>query len=257
MSEQVEAHLLEEIAQLRDEIARLKGEKSEEAVIPKIKPSYSFSSMTERKLKELLPVKRVFYQESKFDSWLNSSIELTEDETSFLTNLLKKRKERIEVYNEQTLSIKFIGSILNRVDFEIDKDEISDFYDYSLTFEFEEFIFNGEPDFFVAKGIDDPQNPYFFIQEFKKTKDPKYPEPQLVAELITAVEINSWQEIKGAFIVGINWHFVILEKVENRYQYYVSEPLLVTRIDDLTLIYKSLLFVKNEIIELVDKERAK
>jgi hypothetical protein len=150
--------------------------------------------------------------------------------------------------------MKFISSILNAIDFEVGE-EVSDFYENSISYEFENFIFNGEPDFFVAKGDDEPQNPYFFIQEFKKTKDPKYPEPQLVAELITAIEINQWREIKGAFIVGASWHFVILEKFENsRYQYYVSEPLLATRIDDLTLIYRTLLFVKNEIIELIERD---
>jgi hypothetical protein len=254
MSEQVEAHLLEEIAQLKDEIARLKGEKKEEVITPKIKPSYSFSSMTEKKLEELLPVEQIFHQGNRFDKWFQGDIAILEKDTNFLNELLELRGDRIEAYNEQALSIKFIGSLLNRVNFELVDKKVSDFYENSISYEFEDFILAGEPDFFVAKGIKEPKTPYFFIQEFKKTKDPKYPEPQLVAELITAVEINRWQEIKGAFIVGASWHFVILEKVTDGYQYYVSQPFLATRIDDLTLIYKSLLFVKNEIIELVDKE---
>jgi hypothetical protein len=57
--------------------------------------------------------------------------------------------------------------------------------------------------------------------------------------------------MKGAYIVGAVWHFVILEKIgTNKYQYFISKLFNATNIEDLKSIYQNLLFVKNEIIEI-------
>lgn len=54
--------------------------------------------------------------------------------------------------------------------------------------------------------------------------------------------------------MGAIWNFVILEKLDkNQYQYFVSENFDSTKIEDLKAIYKNLLFVKNEIINMVKK----
>jgi hypothetical protein len=56
---------------------------------------------------------------------------------------------------------------------------------------------------------------------------------------------------KGAYITGGNWHFAILEKLEyHKYQYFISQNVDSTK--DLKSIYKNLLFVKNEILAMVD-----
>jgi hypothetical protein len=61
--------------------------------------------------------------------------------------------------------------------------------------------------------------------------------------------------MKGAYIIGAIWNFVILEKLgKNKYQYFVSQNFDSTKIEDLKDIYKNLLFIKNEIIEIVKKE---
>jgi hypothetical protein len=52
--------------------------------------------------------------------------------------------------------------------------------------------------------------------------------------------------------VGSIWNFVILERIEKyEYQYYVSQNFDSTKIEDLKDIYTNLLFVKNEIIQMV------
>ncbi|RKZ85141.1 MAG: hypothetical protein DRR19_16800 [Candidatus Parabeggiatoa sp. nov. 1] len=58
----------------------------------------------------------------------------------------------------------------------------------------------------------------------------------VLAELISAVELNGWKQIKGAYIIGENWNFVIFNVLEN-----------------LKDIFKNLLFVKNEIIQITSK----
>jgi hypothetical protein len=249
MSEKIEQHLLEEIAELKKRLA--KYEKEEKTSPPK--PTYSFSRISEKRLKELFKIERIFYSNQTFDSWFKSGIDIPERDSLFLKELLELRRERVAIYNEQTLSMKFISAILNRVNFEVYEKRVSDFYEYSIGYDFGKFIVNGEPDFLVAKGVDEPKEPYFFIQEFKKTKDPKYPEPQLVAEMVVALEISDLSQVRGAFIVGANWHFVILEKVEESYRYFVSDEFNSKEIDKLEAIYKNLLFVKDEILEMVDE----
>jgi hypothetical protein len=62
------------------------------------------------------------------------------------------------------------------------------------------------------------------IQEFKRSEDYGYPRPRHFAEMISAVELNQWKFIKGAYIIGGIWHFAILEKLEvNNYQYFRSQ----------------------------------
>jgi len=47
--------------------------------------------------------------------------------------------------------------------------------------------------------------------------------------------------------------FVILEKLElHKYQYFISQNFDSTKIEDLKAIYKNLLFVKNEILAMIE-----
>ena len=162
----------------------------------------------------------------------------------------------IKDYNEEDLKVKFIIPLLNKIEFLSYENKFRDFYELPLTYKTDKFIFNGTTDFVVSKGLVKSKKPYFFIQEFKRNEEFSNPRPQLLAELISAVEMNSWKTIKGAYIVGENWNFVILEKLgESHYQYFISETFNSTKIEDLKKIYKNLLFVKNEIIAMIKAEK--
>ena len=70
----------------------------------------------------------------------------------------------------------------------------------------------------------------------------------MLAELISAVELNNFEQMEGAFIIGENWNFVILNKLaQNKYQYFISHTFNAANINDLKSIYKNLLFVKHKI----------
>jgi hypothetical protein len=231
-----------------EELKRLKEEKSKQI------PSFSFSKIKFRDLKSLVYLKRKLNNENIFYDWFNFDYNLNDDEIYFLETLLKKELPYIHIYKEENLKVKFITPILNKINFVIN-DEIRDFYNEKITYESDEFIFSGETDFVFAKGIEESEKPYFFIQEFKKSKENSDPEPQLLSELISAVELNSWDSIKGAYIVGAIWNFVILERIEkHKYQYYVSTNFDSTKIEDLKDIYKNLQCVKNEILNIVKME---
>jgi hypothetical protein len=160
----------------------------------------------------------------------------------------------MDSYNEEDLKIHFIAPILNKIKFKSIENNIRDFYENKMVYKTDKFIFSGTTNFLVAKGLFESEKPYFFIQEFKKAEDFSNPRPQLLAELISAVELNDETFMKGAYIIGENWNFVILEKIEkHRYQYFISHTFNSTNIYDLKDIYKNLLFIKNEIIDYSKK----
>ena len=120
-----------------------------------------------------------------------------------------------------------------------------------MTYNTSQFILNGTVDFVVPKDYSRVKNPIFLFKSLKEVKNMAI--PQLLAELISAVELNDWKFIKRAYITGGNWHFVILEKLErHKYQYFISQNFDSTKIEDLKFIYKNLKFVKNEILSMVD-----
>jgi len=148
--------------------------------------------------------------------------------------------------------VNFIVPILTKIRFKSYENKMRDFYELQLTYKTSRFILNGTVDFVVSEGLVDSKKPYFFIQVFKRSEEYGNPRPQLLAELISAIELNNWKLIKGAYIIGGNWHFAILEKLDiDKYQYFISQNFDSTKIEDLILIYKNLLFVKYEILTMI------
>ncbi len=214
-------------------------------------PVYSFSKIRDEELKRIVNIKRRISNHS-FNHWFNNGISLSNNILEFLNDLISENKDFITDYNEEDLKINVIAPILTKVYYKDIENEIRAFYNESLTYQTDEFILTGFCDFYVSKGLFSPEQPYFFIQEFKKGLHYSNPQPQLLAELISAIELNGFTTMKGAYIVGAIWNFVILEKQDkNQYQYFVSENFDSTKIEDLKGIYKNLLFVKNEIIKNV------
>jgi len=245
MSEELKQVLIE-IKKLKEEMRELKG------ISENTLPTYSFSNITHKILKELVTIKKNL-DDTIFDKWFLNNISIKEETTQLFKDLIEDNYRLIDSYNEEDLKVNFIIPILNKVHFKSYENEFRDFYELPLKYETEKFIFNGTTDFLVSKGLIDSEKPYFFIQEFKKGQQKAYPESQLLAELIAGVELNDWKMIKGAYIVGAIWRFVILEKLDtDKYQYFVSKNFDATRVDDLETIYKNLLFIKQEIIEKIE-----
>jgi len=213
-------------------------------------PTYSYSQITFKDLKNLFDIKHNTTL-NIFDRWFGNNIELKSDDVQFLIDLIRNHDFLIDSYKEEDLKVKFITPILNRIHFLDRNIPFRDFYEEQLTYKTAHFILTGVTDFLISKGLEFPDEPYFFIQEFKKSIKNDDPRPQLLAELISAVELNHFSSMKGAYIVGAVWHFVILEKIDtNKYQYFISKLFNATNIEDLKSIYQNLLFVKNEIIEI-------
>ena len=211
-------------------------------------PTYSFSRISFQDLKKLLKIERDF-NSNIFENWFSFKYQFQKSDIEFLEHLIKRNSPLIESYKEEDLKVKMITPILNRIDFLDFQKGVRDFYEESITYKTDKFIFSGTTDFLISKGLDFSEKPYFFIQEFKKSIKNDDPRPQLLAELISAVELNNWTNINGAYIVGSIWNFVILEKIgQNSYKYFISENFDSTKIEDLKNIYKNLLYIKDNIL---------
>jgi len=234
---------LEKIEELEKEIKKLKG------VAVDAIPTYSFSKIKFSELETLVDIEKEI-DRTKFDNWFSNSVDIKNDIEQFLKNLILENQDLVYDYSEEDLKVNLIIPILNLVKFKSFENQFRDFYELALRYETDRFILKGTTDFVVSKGLIRSKKPYFFIQEFKKGQTDGYPESQLLAELIAGVELNNWQTIRGAYIVGAIWNFVILEKLGvNKYQYFVSQNFDSTKLEDLKDIYKNLLFVKSEIIK--------
>ena len=243
MSDEIEEKLLQEISQLKNEIKKLSGIDENQI------PTYQYSKVTMKELKSIVDIKQKIGA-NRFDNWFKNSIVVNKKDIEFFQKLIDDNKELIDSYNEEDLKIKFLAPLLNRVEFKSIQNEFRDFYELPMSYQTDNFILNGTTDFVVSKGLFSSEKPYFFIQEFKKGQSDGYPQSQLLAELISGVELNNWNTIKGAYIVGAIWHFVILERLEkNSYQYFVSQNFDSTRVDDLIDIYRNLLYIKDKIIQ--------
>ena len=166
----------------------------------------------------------------------------------FISKQLTKFQNEIENWNETELSLKQLAFILASVD--LDGEQYSSFAERPITAIVDGFRLTGLVDFVVAKGKYEPRNPYFFIQEFKKAKNPSGdPLPQLLGEMLVAQELNQNKVIYGTYIVGRFWYFVAM----NNRDFTELSPLDSTNLEDLETILSHLNWVKSYVEEQVKK----
>jgi len=250
MTKKTQSKLLEEIKSLKQQLKLINNDN------PPQKPCYQFSKIRDRDLQTLVKIEKNL-DRTIFKNWFEPSVSLEDDIELLFKTLIEENETLIDSYSEEDLKINVLAPLLNKVHFKSFEDNVRDFYELPLKYETETFIFNGTTDFVVSSGLVTSKTPYFFIQEFKRSEEYGNPRPQLLAELISAVELNHWSTIKGAYIIGAMWYFVILEKLgHNQYQYFVSQNFDCMRIDDLIAIYHQLLFVKNEITSMIKNDNA-
>jgi len=249
MTSEIENKLQKEIDDLKREVTLLRE------INDKGLPTFQYSKIKDSDLKSLVTIEKNIKDTTQFNQWFNHDREIDSALKAFLETLIDENASLIDSYSEEDLKINVLAPLISRVKFKSFENEFRGFYELPLLYKTDRFIFNGTVDFVVSQGLVDSKKPYFFIQKFKRSEDYGNPRPQLLAELISAVELNRWQTIKGAYIIGDHWYFVILEKLEkDTYQYFVSKNFDSTRLDDLIDIYKSLLYVKKEIISMLSDD---
>jgi hypothetical protein len=119
-------------------------------------------------------------------------------------------------WNEQDLSLHFIGPIFSLVNF-------TEPYRFNLfaerkissllqTIDNEPIELYGKPDEMIASGFREPEAPFFCFQEFKREKDPNGdPTAQALAAMIVGQHINEDRHpMYGCYVLGRDWYFMIL-----------------------------------------------
>ena len=209
----------------------------------------SFSNISLNTLRKAVPLRQIV-DDTRFDIWFGYHPPLDADEDALLRHLLKKHRPYFTVYSEEELKAKFIIPILNKVDFAIG--DVKDWYERPLRAVLnDDYEIGGFTDYMVAKGEDEPELPYFFLQEFKPSVSNSPPESQLLAELITAIYLNDVTEMMGGTVQGQFWKFMIVEKTETEWLYYTSKSFDAADFVQLCNIYNCLRFVKNMIIQQI------
>ncbi len=133
--------------------------------------------------------------------------------------LLEEIQDKGDQWNEEELKMKFIALLFFISEIE-EKGKIQAFYERPLSATIEGNKLSVKIDCMLAAplGKNTPREPYFFLQaggvpQFKKGKGDKFdPEAQMLAAMILAEHYNQYNHpVYGAFIVGKNWIFTVLQ----------------------------------------------
>jgi hypothetical protein len=138
---------------------------------------------------------------------------LTTVEQTIFENIHKKAYYKIEGWNEEELKMKFIAHLLDLGHLE-DNGSYLTFCEREIFAEVENKYLYLKSDFMIAKGIlDSPEAPYFYLQEYKKLKDPSGdPVPQLIEGFLIALqENNNGKPMYGCTVTGKLWDFFVME----------------------------------------------
>ena len=190
---------------------------------------------------------------------------VTEDDQKLINRLHAKLKLYVRSWNEEDLKIKFIGHLIEMVNFDDYEKGVTAFSERPLALTYNDLEINGIVDLMVATGLSIPRHPFFFIHEYKKEQySSGDPVGQLLSTMFVAKELNqqpipqtlfnkekefSNAPLYGVYVSGRNWIFVIL--VKNKY--YLSPFYDSTKMDDLLKIVKMLKAQKEMIFEMMKK----
>jgi len=180
------------------------------------------------------------------ENWLAKQAEISQFERQVLVMYQEHLISNVHDWNEQELSLHFIGPLLSLVNFTTTR--FNFFAQRNLSGQVGEIELRGEPDGMIARGKREPETPYFCFQEYKRYKDPDGdPDGQCLAAMLTAQSLNQTDRpIYGCFVLSRDWHFMVLQERE----YAISEPYAATR-DDIFEIFRILKALKQIITELI------
>ena len=124
------------------------------------------NDMTRHKLYKLFGLRRVDKIE-ELEDWTSFSVPLTKQEKLIATFYQARLLENIDDWNEQELSLGFIGPIINLINFRIPY-QLNFFAQRPLSGVVGEYEMIGKPDGMLAGGGSEPEAPYFSFHEYKK-----------------------------------------------------------------------------------------
>jgi len=193
-----------------------------------------------------------------------SNIPITESEKTRLIQLNQRLNLFVRGWNEEELKLKFIGPVIELIEFDNYELEIIAFSERPISTDFNGVEVKGVVDTMVAKGLYKPEQPFFFLHEYKREKEGTGdPVGQLLATMVVAQKLNKQPQnlslfqqkqagysdlpIYGVYVLGRMWVFVTLEN--NSYR--LSKSYDSTDLEELFEIVKMLKAQKEMILEVM------
>ena len=167
--------------------------------------------MSQQKMYKIFGLRKADQLEA-LDHWLTTLPALTEKEKIVAEVYQTRLLENIDIWNEQELSLGFIGPILNLVQFKIPY-RLNLFAQRPISNTIDGYELIGKPDGLLASGFQEPEIPYFSFHEYKKEIDSSGdPAGQNLAAMLIGQSYNDDQHpIYGCYVVGRNWFFMVLQ----------------------------------------------
>jgi hypothetical protein len=154
-----------------------------------------------------------------------------------------KAFDLIDGWNEDEYKFLFISHILNFVDFSTEYYNVFTQRSMSVAYDNGTKITTGKVEWMLARGRQIPQEPHFFLHEYKPEKNrDNDPLGQLLIAMVAAREANKDDSpIYGIYINGRNWFFVVFTGIT----YAVSKPYAATT-DDIFDLFAVLEYIRGE-----------
>jgi hypothetical protein len=170
-----------------------------------------------------------------------------------LPPLLEQQRQKLEtegdLWNEEELKMHFLSFVFVLCDFEVPH-KVKLFYERSLAGLVQNTPLSVVCDALLARpmGINTPQQPYFFLQEFKKGKKAKDDaEGQMLIAMLIAQSFNAADyPIFGCYLLGKDWYFTTLEGKN----YCCSRSYDATQTEQLVQIFHILRNIKQLIVKI-------
>lgn len=208
------------------------------------------NDMSQLKMYQIFGLKKVMKLDS-LTEWLTDLPELNHVETIIAKHYQGRLLENIDAWNEQELSLNFIGPIFASIDFTV-LNEINWFAQRPISGQVGDYILMGKPDGIIASGYLAPEKPYFAFQEFKRELDSSGdPIGQNLAAMLIGQQANGNNEpIYGCYIIGRNWHFMVLEgKTYTTSKAFSADNDNIFEIIKILKALRNILFTKNNIVD--------
>ena len=214
----------------------------------------SFNDCTLVYLEKTFGLRQV-YNALDLTEWQNlaSKIALSDFEKAEINIYQEQLIDNILHWNEQELSIHFIGPILSLARFTSPERRFNIFAERLISATVENLAnetiqLSGKPDGLIATGYREPESPFFCFTEYKKHREPSgEPEGQCLSSLLAGQALNypSEKAMYGCFVIGRDWYFMTLLGKE----YCISQD-FSSATDDVLKIATMLKALKEIITEL-------
>ena len=199
---------------------------------------------------------RLIYQPASYSllaGWLQTGgAPLDDFSEQVLAKIEPRLYQELDGWLEEELKMNLLAPIFLLSELK-EPQKIGVFYERPITAEIGAARISVVTDCMVASvfGFTSPRTPYFFLQEFKKSKgDKQDPEGQMLAAMIAAQHLNqNGKPLYGSYVIGRDWYFTVLQDKN----YARSEALRLTQPEELRQVILTLRKLKQIILnDLMD-----